>query len=1855
FFELGGDSILSIQIVTRAAQAGLRLTTKQLFQHQTVAELAAAAGRGEAAAAAEQGLVTGELPLTPIQHWFFGQEMADPHHYNQSVILSVRRPLDGPRLEQAVGHLTAHHDALRLRFRADAEGWRQRLAGTVEAVEVRRVDVSALGEAERRAAVGRAADEVQRSLDLEHGPLIRVALFDGGAEGPSSLLFVVHHLAVDSVSWRILLEDLQTVYEQLEAGEAVRLRAKTTSFKRWAEALAEYARGPELEAEAAYWSRVAGTRPAALPVDKSGGENTQASAASVSVSLGREQTQRLLKEVPAAYGTQINDVLLLALVRAFDGWAGEPSLLVDMEGHGREEVAEGVDVSRTVGWFTSIYPVLLKLEGGGVGDELRRVKERLRAVPQRGIGYGLLRYMGREETRRLMRELPDAELSFNYLGQLDQVLAEDGLLGAGGGDPSGEPFSRRGRRSHLLSVNSLVAGGRLQVSWTYSENLHERATVERLAADYIAELERIIDHCLTAGEAGGYTPSDFPLAGLGQEALDAVAAAHGRIEDIYPLAPMQQGMLFHSLYAPASGTYFEQMNCRLAGGLDVAAFTRAWQRVIERHAVLRTAFVWEGLDEPLQVVLKEVASPFKELDWSELPPSEQQASLETLLAAERAAGFELSKAPLMHLILIKLGAGAYEFIWSHHHALLDGWCVSILLREVFELYRAFSAGEELRLEPAASYRNYIAWLKRQDLGQAERFWRETLKGFESPTRLTGAHAEEGAESFERAVEEVQLSAELSAQLQALARQNQLTLNTLMQGAWALLLSRYSGERDVLFGVTVSGRPAELPGVETMMGLFINALPMRVRLTGREQLIPWLKALQAWQVELREYEYTPLVQVQGWSEAPKGRPLFDSLFIFENYPVADSALRQGEGGGLQPQAVGLHEQTNYPLTVVSASGPQMPLKISYDCRRFGREAVRRMLGHMQTLLEGFVSRPGLAVSQLPMLTPGESRRLLAEWSGAGDAYAGGQCVYELFERRAELAPQDVALEFGEERLTYGELNRRANGLARQLVSLGVGVEVLAGICMKRSADVVVSMLAVLKAGGAYVYLDPAQPRARLSFMLEDSAPSVVLADTQAADMLGDFKGRVLCPETEWEELAAQGEENLAGRATAENLAYVNYTSGSTGRPKGVLVAHRGLCNLVEALVRDSDIRPASRVLQYVPYSFDVSASDVFTTLSAGATLCVAQEPSTLLGGELTRLLRRERISTVSLPATVLVTMPLEELPDLKTLIVGGESTPPAVVSRWAVGRRFMNAYGPTEATVCATLGECDAESGRLSIGRPLENVTVYVLDGLGEAVPIGVAGELYIGGVGVARGYLNRPALTAERFVPDPYSGEAGGRLYRTGDVARWLPGGELEFVGRLDYQVKIRGYRIEPGEVEAVLGEHAAVQECAVLVREDVPGEKRLVGYVAPRGEVSHGELREYLRQRLPEQLVPSALVLLEALPLNTNGKVNRPALPAPERDTTWGSHVVPPRDGLELHLVQMWEEILNTGPVGVHDNFFELGGHSLLALRLVTQIKKHYGKELPLAVLFQKPTIEELAAVLSEQASLPRQSPLVAVQPRGSERPFFCVHPVGGNVLCYVELARHLGPGRPFYGLQYVLGQEADAAGVEASAARYVEAMREAQPHGPYLLGGWSFGGLVAFEMARQLREQGERVALLALIDSGVPAAAGAVGAAADDAELLARFVTDLGGRFVQGRPAAPVGVSLDALRELTPDEQLRAVAEGAFAADLLPAYGGLEQLKRLFEVFKANSGAAAAYAPKPYGGAVTLLRAGEGPPATDPQLGWGEFVNGAVELHEVPGNHYSILTEPNVRVLAERLGSCLAAACGAGEPDGGPTAEHA
>jgi len=1065
---------------------------------------------------------------------------------------------------------------------------------------------------------------------------------------------------------------------------------------------------------------------------------------------------------------------------------------------------------------------------------------------------------------------------------------------------------------------------------------------------------------------------------------------HAQIEDVYPLSPMQQGILFHSLYAPETAVYFEQLSCELQGDLDVAAFAQAWRRAVARHSILRTAFVWEEMERPLQVVYRHVELPVEEFDWRGRTPAEQRRDLAAFLTEDRRRGFDLSRAPLMRLALIRLADGARQLVWSHHHLLLDGWSMSQLLREVFGGYAAFSQGREPRLTPARPYRDFIAWLQEQNLDRAESFWRAALEGFTAPPALDlpKAQAEDRADGYGELL--VHLSQETTAALKTLAREHQLTLNTIAQGAWALLLSRYNGQRDVVFGATVAGRPAELAGVETMIGLFINTLPVRVRVSPEAETLDWLRRLQAWQVEAREYEHMPLANIQRvWqseSEEMRDATLFETLLVFENYPV-ESALREQllSQTGLQIREARAFERTNYPLTILAAANQNFSLRALYDRSRFNAASVERTLEHLGALLQAIATEPRRRLFELTMGASDERRKLLVEWSGSASDYLP-RCAHQLVEEQAARTPNAVAVTFEDDRLTYAELDRRANQLARYLRGLGVGPESRVGVCLERSIAIVVGALGALKAGAAYVPLDASYPRERLDFMLADAAAQVLLTQRSLADRLPERGARLVLLDADWESVSRESAEPFDSGATPENLAYVIYTSGSTGQPKGVAMPHRALVNLLCWQLRNSRLVGNARTLQFAPLSFDVSFQEIFSTWVAGGELALVRDELRRDSESLWRYLRERRIARLFLPFVALqdlaeASAAIADLPEeLSEVITAGEqlhvTRQVAELFGRLAGSQLHNQYGPTESHVVTSHSLSGAASEWVPlppIGRPIDNSRVYVLDRDLNLAPIGVAGEIHISGVNVARGYLNRPDLTAERFIPDLFSGQAGERLYRTGDLARYLPNGEIEFLGRDDHQVKIRGFRVELGEVEAALMKHTAVKNAVVLARAHASGRRRLTAYIvaATAAQPSINELREFLRERLPEYMSPAAFVFLDALPMTPSGKVDRRALPAPEASRPdLAEAFIAARTPVEEMLAEIWRQTLDVEQVGARDNFFELGGHSLLATQLISRVRAAFNIELPLRALFDSPTAAGLAARIEQELRSGRCAP---------------------------------------------------------------------------------------------------------------------------------------------------------------------------------------------------------------------------------------------------------------------------------------------
>ncbi|WP_158885988.1 non-ribosomal peptide synthetase [Amycolatopsis anabasis] len=1548
FFTLGGDSILSLQVVSRAREAGLTLSSKLLFEHQTIAELAAAMTDAPRAHA-DQGPVSGPVPLTPIQRWFFDRHPDHPEHFNQWLRVTLSADADEDCLRRALNALVGHHDALRLRYTEDG----QEIQAETGPPMFVRYRLSEVDESARDAEVTERIAALQRSIDLARPPLLRAALFDPGSPDRRELVLTIHHLAVDAVSWQILLADLVTAYEQLVRGEPVRLPDRTTSFQAWANGLVAAAEAGAFDGELEFWQRAADVRPLPLDLGGNGSAGPVSAEQKVTVELGREDTDALLHEVPAVYRTRINDVLLAALAEVVAGWTGSDRVLIDVEGHGREHAwqREPMDPSRTVGWFTSLSPVLLTVpDSGDRGALLKSVKEQVRAVPGGGIGHGALRHLAGAA-------LPgEPQIGFNYLGQWDSVtdggtLYDSGTLALGLDQHPGH------ERAHLLDVLAGVHSGRLALTCSYSAEHHHAETMTDFARKVLDALTAIIRHC-RAPEAGGRTPSDFPLARLDQDAVDRIAGDGRDVEDIYPLTPMQSGLLFHSLAEPEDDLYLAQVSFALDGVPDPELLGAAWRRVVSRLGILRTSLRWRGVPEPLQVVHRAADVPVTYLDWT----AEPERELREFLARDRGIPLALTEPPLLRIAIARLSATSVHVVFTFHHVLLDGWSVQQVLADLFAAHAELS-GRPATLRTRRPFADYVGWLAAQEArtgAAAEEYWRGVLADLPEPAGLPydrapgEAHRARGTEQAR-----TRLSESASRKLHTFARAHRLTLNVIVQGAWALLLARHSGAERVCFGATVSGREADLPGVDEIPGLFINTVPVAATVDGREPVLDWLRDLQRRQVDARRFEHVSLAQLRNWSGREPGAELFDSLVVFENYPVRYAAA---EDHGLEIREVRGADATNYPLNLVFYGAERLSFTLAYDERCFDRATVDRLARQLSALLEGIAAAPDGTLAGLSLLTEAD-RSLLESWNDTALAYPAERCVHELFEEQADRTPDAVALICAGRRMTYAELDERANRLAHRLLGLGVRPDDVVAVFAHRNLDMVVAMLATLKAGAAYAMVDPQFPDERIALILGETAAGVVLTEQDLLARLPANAGVAVCLDRDTE-VAAQPADRPAGGASAANLACVMFTSGSTGRPKGVQSPHR-------AMVRTFfgpdyfEFGPDEVFLQYSPVSWDAAALELWGALLHGGTsvLCPAHALDLDL---VVSLVLEHEVSALWLSASLFNVL-VEEHPRVfevvRQVATGGEAASPEHVRRARArfpGVRLAHCCGPVESMVFATSYLVPEHDDRplIPVGAPLPNTRCHVLDGDLNPVPPGVPGEWYIGGDGLARNYLGRADLTAERFVADPF-GPPGARMYRTGDLARWRPDGQLEILGRVDDQVKIRGHRVEPGEIESVLVTHPDVTRAAIAVREDRPGARRLVAYLVGSGDPAR--VREFLADRLPEYLVPAAFVTLPELPLTPTGKVDRAALPAPAGRPAVDTEYAAPGTPTEERLAELWGEVLGVERVGVRDDFFALGGDSILSIRLVSGIRAGFEVNLSPRVIFDAPTVAALAEVVEE------------------------------------------------------------------------------------------------------------------------------------------------------------------------------------------------------------------------------------------------------------------------------------------------------
>jgi amino acid adenylation domain-containing protein/non-ribosomal peptide synthase protein (TIGR01720 family) len=1569
FFTLGGDSILSIQLVSKAAQAGIEFTTRQLFEYQTIAELSGVVKTGVVKEAPQEA-ITGALTLLPIQQAFLADDQPK-NHYNQSVLLETPADFSSAMLNAIIAAIFNRHDALRVRCNQINGQWQLEHQPLTEQMLAQTCIVETLPlESER---LTERCNHHQASLNINDGPLIKAVFFKG--ENSGRLLIAVHHLVVDGVSWRVLLSDLESAQQQYAKGQNIKLDDKTSSFKQWGEALADYAISGKADNERDYWLA---QLQAAVPALAEHQALAQHTSANVEIALDKAQTNALLTDCPKAYRTYINELLLTGVYLGVKQWNQQDQLRITLEGHGREELFEQLDLSQTLGWFTTTYPLLLSTDGDISVDDtastIKTIKEQLRAIPNNGIGYGVLRHLKQDAALADLEASQPNDLIFNYLGQFDQMVQQQSAFEIAA-QSMGEPTDPNRLRSHTLGLNGMVAGGQLRFVLDYCEQQFSAEQMQQLADNIKNALLRVINHCsevCAGGGTGQYTVSDFPNARLDQTVLEQLQQQHS-IDKLYVATPMQQGLLFHTMLEKPA--YINQVCPLFNGNMDLGHFRQAWQCVVERYDIFRTAFV-AGETRLHQLVVDSVELPWLEYDWTAMTPQQQETKFEQVKVKDRSNGFDLQQVPLQRISMFKLADDRYQMMWSYHHMLLDGWCTPIVYGEVMQAYYQLLQNQTPQLGKAPVYENYIGWMLAQDVKTAQQFWQQHLAGFTAATGLFEDYPV-GMQSDVKGHQQLLLSQADSGRLARLAKTHKTTVNTLVQFAWGLLLSRYANEQQVVFGTIISGRPAAVVDVSTMVGLFINSIPVKVDFDFADDFATLISDLHDKFQSSNEFGYLPLNEIQKQTGVPGGSPLFNSLLVFENYPL-DSAMGDNTtpaASQLTLQSVDVNTEDTYNLTLSVSFTDVLSVTAEFDNSAFSSSCIERMLGHLNRIFDQL--EQCRSVADISLLCE-EDTQLINQWSAKAALTDDTLKASYLVQLNAHVnaTPDSIAVVSSEGELTYAELDRLSSRLAAYLDEMDVVDGARVGIYLPRSLAQMIAVVGINKAGASYVPLEPGLPAQRLTHMINDAEVELVLLSSGLIDTIALAGVDVLLMDDvsgdDWLSDFAQGFE--AREISSQQEAYVLYTSGSTGLPKGVQLTHENLSHYLAHAQTDylGDHIRGSVVSS--PLCFDATLTTLLTPLCVGKSVhllgdgdkALSQLPQYLFNQDSNWLFK---LTPAHLDALVYsAEQPMTECGH-HTIVVGGEQLRLASLNHYKgnvlPNARFINEYGPTETVVGTSVFSVNTSDDlaalqsqiNVPIGQPIAGSQLFVVDTAQQLQPVNNIGELYIAGAGVGVGYCNLKQQTEQRF--SEFNGQ---RVYKTGDLVRWLPNGELSFVGRSDHQVKIRGYRIELGEISEQLlaldTVHEAVAIALKLEGQEPEGkEPTLVVYVVSP-QFDSEQFRQHLQASLPEYMVPVHFVEVAKMPLTANGKVDVKALPAPLADEQDEAQYVAPTTSLERQLCQTWIEVMDAEQVGINDNFFSLGGDSILAIRVVSLLKRE-ALFIDIKDVFTYPTIAQLAAFI--------------------------------------------------------------------------------------------------------------------------------------------------------------------------------------------------------------------------------------------------------------------------------------------------------
>ncbi|MCM0036503.1 MAG: amino acid adenylation domain-containing protein [Burkholderiaceae bacterium] len=1858
FFHLGGDSILSIRLVSSARAAGLIISVKEIFELQTPAKLAERARSIDLNQSTqidwpEEGLFKG-LPI----HLEFLSAGGPLNKFNQTICLGVPQHVTFDSVQQALLKLVQHHAALRLKFVRTTSNTTL-IIDSLENANTPLLQVLDLSEMSPESGEQRLKDAINHlsdGLNPERGQLV-AALWVLRKQQAAMLVLTIHHFAVDAVSLRILVEDLET----LTSASPTSLPPKTMSLLSWSQLLTKQAEQSVRRLEESLWlTQLKTIRPLPQDYPITPEMNTLAHAHLMTGELDRNSTIQLLK-APSVYFGSINDVLLASLGLALCKWSeshygyylGDP--VVMLEGHGREG---DVDLSRSVGWFTTAFPVRLPVADLAIDSSamsrnqaVQTIKECLRSIPDKGLGYGVLRHLD-PLSQLNAKDISQPQILFNYLGKFDSTpsdnkrwaLAADSLTSAN------DDLDRS--RLQLLEINSVLdETGCFKFNIAYCDKAYDKASIANLARLFEETLVAVARDCLNSPLENRHTPHDFSLmipqqpgqtSLITQTQLNTLLQRFPDVEDVVPLTALQQGLAYESMSIAAnqSDTYHVQLMLTLKGTLDIACMQRAWTQLTARHAILRLVLAPAGVVSGIGLIRSSPGLGLEIFDFKGSP----EESIEALRIADLNHAFDFETGPLLRLSICQLDENSTALLISNHHLILDGWSSAQLGTELAQLYDAEQKGYTAELVKPFAWQDHLKWLSEKNKDQAKSYWKNYLSELTSPVRLmftAPAQPETGMKELQIHLD--QASSEIVRQF---SRDQRITQATAFQGMFAFLLGQLFGLNEVVIGTVRHGRSSQLPGIDRAIGLFINTLPVYVQLSAEQGFADWLRAQQIEAVTQEEYEHLTLTEIQALTNTPSSL-LFDALFVFENYPNNSAKKSTGDLEVVRAENI---DGTHYPIALSVVPGDSILLRLGFDSAKIDSQFAQKFLMRLQNLIKTLSNIYEQPLAMVTSISEQERLELISQSAGNVSPHQT-TTLPDLFSRQAANSPQSIALTSVRDgrhfALTYAELDAKTNQFARYLIAQGIGPEDIVGVMLDRSQEMVIAILAVIKTGAAYLPMDMSQPSSRLQFILKDSQAKHLISthetllsifeDTFPTHLsIIDVADAECIKNTDTYSVDKISDDDRRHPLRADNLVYLIYTSGSTGLPKGVGFLQGALVNLALWQQETYPDLP-KQVLQYSPIGFDVSAQEIVATFTRGATLVLIDEQARKDSFAMLEYIDKQHVDLLHVPYIVLNNLALsnshrEVSAWPKVLITAGEQLQITPEIRQLYSRQtessLHNHYGPTETHVVSSyvLDRHASDWNEFPpIGTPIWNTQLYILDSSLQLVPQGVVAELYIAGECLARGYINRAGLSAERFIANPF-GHPGSRMYRSGDLVYRRADGEIEYVGRADNQVKIRGFRIELGEIEAaILKQVPEIKQVAVIMRH-LNDEKRLIAYSVPslgREIPDANRLREQLSEHLPDYMVPSYFVTIASIPLTANGKLDRQALPDVDASLLQRKFVAP-RSMREAYLCQLFAQLTRTETVGIDDDFYDLGGHSLLAMQLVSRLRLDLEVGMNLQTLFNHPTPRLLEACLRDAKQL-SYDPLLPIRKTGSRSPVFCIHPGGGSSTVYKNLSDALPHDVPVWGLQArgLEDNETPHANVSDMATAYIKAIRTVQAQGPYQLLGWSFGGTIAQQITTQLEAAGQSVHLLVLLDSVADPRAienSVVDESAQTQSILENF-------------AESMGIKDDSIN-INNDQFILKLIKYISAHGHIPEGTSPDIFRRTIAHMIRASKLTAEHIPKMCSTNIVFVRAGQEPVPNNPALfDWSQYCTGDVTYKTVDCLHSAMWEATPSQAIAAML----------------------